>query len=148
MPPADANSLRGQVGRLFAIDPIDYAKEPMSDTQGRIRFPALIPGASYQIVDRTGVPGPSGSRVRKSFRVKPGETLDVVNLDRKAATMTDPMTDSRIFVPDDSRTRIVCQLRPATRFVRGVPPPPALRVPAFGGPDCCYLAIRRTKWDK
>ena len=61
--PADASGLRGQVGRLFAIDPIKYAKEPVSDPQGHIRFPALIPGASYQIVDRTGVRGPSSSRV-------------------------------------------------------------------------------------
>ena len=74
--PADANSLL-QVGRLFAIDPINYAKEPVSDPQGRIKFPALIPGASYQIVDRTGVRGPSSSRVRKSFTVKPGETVDL-----------------------------------------------------------------------
>ena len=71
--PAAAAGLSGQVGRLFAIDPINYAKEPTSDAVGRITFPALIPGATYRI----GVRARNAGQFRKDFTVKPGETLDL-----------------------------------------------------------------------
>ena len=72
--PADANRLSAEGAFLARIDAINYAQEPESDPQGRIAFPALIPGASYRIADLTT---PSGPRVRKEFTVKPGETLDL-----------------------------------------------------------------------
>ena len=62
---------------LPAVDPINYEPNPVSDAQGRILFPALIPGASYRIIDRTPFRGPNGPQVRKEFTVKPGDTLDL-----------------------------------------------------------------------
>ena len=38
---------------LTEIDPINYPKDPASDAQGRIAFPALVPGATYRIIDLT-----------------------------------------------------------------------------------------------
>jgi hypothetical protein len=73
--PADAKLLTAEGDLVVRIDPINYAKEPVSDAQGRITFPALIPGASYRIVDRATIQ--SGARIRKDFTVKPGETLDL-----------------------------------------------------------------------
>ena len=67
--PADANRLSAEGAFLARIDVINYAKEPESDPQGRITFPALIPGASYRIVDRRQ-PAILGPRVRKEFTVK------------------------------------------------------------------------------
>ena len=51
---------------MTAIDPINYGDGPASDAQGRIAFPALIPGATYRIAG-----------LSKEFTVKPGETLDL-----------------------------------------------------------------------
>ncbi len=75
--PAEAKRLVAEADLVVSIDPINYAKAPVSDAQGRITFPALIPGASYRITDRTAVLGQSGTQVRKDFTVKPGETLDL-----------------------------------------------------------------------
>jgi len=62
---------------LIDIDPINYQKDPASDAQGRIVFPALIPGATYRLVDRTTIRTPNGPQLRKEFIVKPGEALDL-----------------------------------------------------------------------
>ncbi len=62
---------------LPRLDPVNYAKFPAPDAQGTITFPALIPGASYRIVDRTTSREASGPQVRKEFTVKPGETIDL-----------------------------------------------------------------------
>jgi hypothetical protein len=71
-------------GALFAdlrllpqLDSINYPKPPVSDAQGRIVFPALIPGATYQIIDYAPRGDPAGPQIRKEFTVKPGETLDL-----------------------------------------------------------------------
>jgi hypothetical protein len=73
---ADEGRLAGEKDYLCRIDPINYTDGPVSDAQGRIVFPALIPGATYQIQDETINDG--GSRpIRKDFTVKPGETLDL-----------------------------------------------------------------------
>ena len=53
------------------IDPANYRPPAKSDAQGRIRFPVLIPGATYQLdVLRNG-------RVTKDFSVTPGQQLDL-----------------------------------------------------------------------
>ncbi len=62
---------------LTWVDPINYPQSPVSDSQGRIVFPGLIPGATYRINDRTTVRDEKGPQVRKEFTVKPGEPLDL-----------------------------------------------------------------------
>jgi hypothetical protein len=62
---------------LLYVDPISYEKNPTSDAQGRLVFPALVPGATYRIIDRTAARTPSGPQLRKEFTVKPDETLDL-----------------------------------------------------------------------
>jgi RNA polymerase sigma factor (sigma-70 family) len=59
---------------LSAIDPINYANPPTSDAEGRIAFPALIPGATYIVRTFT-----ANRRLlfHKEFTVKPGETIDL-----------------------------------------------------------------------
>ena len=50
----------------------------MSDAQGRLTLPVLIPGATYRFIDYTmAVRGKTGPQLRKEFTVKPGETLDL-----------------------------------------------------------------------
>ncbi len=71
--PADAMRLLADEAFVARIDPINYANNPESDAQGRITFPALIPGASYRIYDTDS----ANRRLRKDFTVKPGETLDL-----------------------------------------------------------------------
>jgi hypothetical protein len=67
-------------GVLVAIDPVNYPAHPASDGDGRIVFPALIPGTTYQIVDRSTVGAPPAPEPRKQFTVKSGETLDLGNI--------------------------------------------------------------------
>ena len=40
-------------------------------------FPALIPGATYQIDDMSAIDDNGGGTRRKEFTVKPGETVDL-----------------------------------------------------------------------
>ena len=75
--PADAGRINSAGATLGVVDPVNYAKEPLSDAQGRIAFPALIPGASYRIVGLPTASDPSGTHFRPDFTVKPGETLDL-----------------------------------------------------------------------
>jgi hypothetical protein len=50
----------------------------VTDAEGRISLPALIPGALYRIVDfSTGNDPDKGVQVRKDFTVKPAETVDL-----------------------------------------------------------------------
>ena len=58
--------LEADVAALTAIDPLNYGDGPVTDAQGRIAFPALIPGAPYRIAG-----------LSKEFTVKAGETLDL-----------------------------------------------------------------------
>jgi hypothetical protein len=64
-------------GGLAAIDPVNYMKPPSTDEHGRIVFPALIPGTTYQIVDRSTAGAAPGMQLRKEFTVKSGETVDL-----------------------------------------------------------------------
>ena len=72
----DGTTLADQ-GILTNIDPINYSEAPAADTQGRIEFRALIPGATYRIIDGTTNRDPTGPELRKEFTVKSGETLDL-----------------------------------------------------------------------
>ncbi len=64
-------------GPLFQLDRRNYGTGPASDARGVVAFPALIPGASYRIVDNTPTSGGGDPEVRKEFTVKPGETLEL-----------------------------------------------------------------------
>jgi hypothetical protein len=57
----------------FRFDPKHYRVYPVSDADGRITFPDLIPGATYRFIDG----GRMNSPTRKEITVKPGETLDL-----------------------------------------------------------------------
>ncbi len=79
--PSRLSGDKGDEGRLEAdqdylcrIDPINYPDGSISDTQGYVTFPALIPGATYRIHDMSDE---DGGKLRKTFTVKPGETLDL-----------------------------------------------------------------------
>jgi hypothetical protein len=73
----DSGRLLADEGALNAIDPINYGEPVVSDANGRITLPALIPGASYRFQDRTTFRDPAGPRVRKEFTVQPGKTFDL-----------------------------------------------------------------------
>jgi hypothetical protein len=57
------------------LDTINYVNTLVSDAEGRLTFPALIPGATYRVEDVTA--GPGGPVVRKEFIVKSGEQIDL-----------------------------------------------------------------------
>ncbi len=70
--------LAADVAVLSRTDTVNYPTELVSDAEGRITLPVLIPGASYQFIDvSTSVPGQTGPTIRKEFTVKPGETIDL-----------------------------------------------------------------------
>ncbi len=84
--PGPTNIARTSLGGKLAaddadicqIDTVNYRTVLQADAQGRLKLPALIPGANYRVVDwSTAVRGESGPQVRKEFTVKPGETLDL-----------------------------------------------------------------------
>ncbi len=65
--PEDKKRLSGESDSLNAVDPINYFKPPVADAEGRVAFPALIPGATYRIRDhfaanerKRGHPRPQG----------------------------------------------------------------------------------------
>ena len=72
----EESPLMADVDFLNRLDTINYQQNPTADAQGRIVFPALIPGATYRIVNR-GPRGARGPRVNTDFTVKPGETFDL-----------------------------------------------------------------------
>jgi hypothetical protein len=62
---------------LANVDREHYWRGPVTDAEGRIILPSLIPGALYRIIDFSTVNDQDrGMRVR-DFTVKPGETLDL-----------------------------------------------------------------------
>ncbi len=65
-PQPNDDRLAADVASMGEIDPIDNGNGPVSDAQGRIALPGLIPGATYWV-----------SRLGKEFTVKPGQTLDL-----------------------------------------------------------------------
>jgi hypothetical protein len=61
-------------GSLAAVDPAHYGDDLLSDADGRIALPDLIPGATFSVRVRN-----RDRRVtfEKEFTVKPGETIDL-----------------------------------------------------------------------
>ncbi len=74
--PADKDRLAADQDFVARCDPIHYPKGLVSDAQGQLDLPALIPGATYRIYDATIGDG-ANPQLRKEFTVKPGETLDL-----------------------------------------------------------------------
>ena len=66
------------------IDPANYAKRLVSDAQGRIVFPALIPGATYLFEVPISALDPGGSKSQE-ITAKPGETLDLGDIQIREA---------------------------------------------------------------
>lgn len=63
---------------LYNVDSGNYKTELVSDAQGRLTLPVLIPGATYRVVDESMVVRDrTGPQLRKEFIVKPGETIDL-----------------------------------------------------------------------
>ncbi len=58
------------------FDPLHYRKGLVSDDQGQLSLPALVPGAVYRIYDST-MGDDAGPQLRKEFTVKTGEVLDL-----------------------------------------------------------------------
>jgi RNA polymerase sigma factor (sigma-70 family) len=64
--------------QLQIIDDKHYADGPLTDADGRVILPDLIPGAPYRIIDRSTANVPKKDiQLRKDFTVKPGETVDL-----------------------------------------------------------------------
>ena len=60
------------------VDRKHYWSGPLTDAEGRIVLPALIPGALYRIIDFSTVNDQDkGAQIRRDFTVKPGESLDL-----------------------------------------------------------------------
>ena len=62
---ADKARLSAEGDYLSRIDPTHYA-DLVADAQGRITFPALIPGATYRINDMTTRNDPGGRKTRRT----------------------------------------------------------------------------------
>jgi RNA polymerase sigma factor (sigma-70 family) len=75
--PSNNTALSADQDFLFRIDSINYPEGCLANAEGRLVFPALIPGATYRVSDQTTLDGADGRQVRKEFTVKPGETLDL-----------------------------------------------------------------------
>jgi hypothetical protein len=77
--------VRAKDGPLFAedagvvqLDPVNYSNlDFRSDPQGRLTFPALIPGATYRIVDITPIFDGGEPAIRREFTLQAGETVDL-----------------------------------------------------------------------
>jgi hypothetical protein len=61
---------------LSRIDP-DHYNNLISDAQGRVTFPDLIPGATYRINDMTTVDEPGGRKTRSVFIARTGESIEL-----------------------------------------------------------------------
>ena len=71
-----ADRLAADQDFVARFDPIHYRKGLVSDDQGQLSLPALIPGAVYRIYDNTKGDD-SEPQLRKEFTVKPAETVDL-----------------------------------------------------------------------
>ncbi len=73
---ADQDQPRSDGDYLSRTDPDHYA-DLVSDRQGRITFAALIPGATYRVVNMSTRGDPNGRKVRKEFVAAAGEAVEL-----------------------------------------------------------------------
>jgi hypothetical protein len=71
---SSADGLTADQDFVARFDPLHYRKGLVSDDQGQLSVPALVPGAVYRIYDGTMGDG-SEPQLRKEFTVKRGEVL-------------------------------------------------------------------------
>ena len=74
--PADQDLPVAVSDYLSRIDP-DHYKELASDAEGRVTFPALIPGATYRVTDMTTRDDPGGRKTRKLFVARAAEAIEL-----------------------------------------------------------------------
>ena len=73
-----ARLIAADEAELNMIDTVNYKSELVSDAEGRVTLPVLIPGATYRFIDDTmSARGAIDPQLRKEFTVRPGETLDL-----------------------------------------------------------------------
>ncbi len=76
--PADRARLAADTVYMVNVDPEHYRSGLITDAEGRVTLPTLIPGATYRISDYTTVRvQDKGAQVRRDFTVKPGEAADL-----------------------------------------------------------------------
>jgi hypothetical protein len=73
----DHDKLSADAAYLPDFDRKHYPLMLDTDAEGRVTLPALIPGATYRIVDNSTINDEKGIQIRKEFTVKPGETLEL-----------------------------------------------------------------------
>ncbi len=73
---AEQDQLAADGDYLSRIDP-DHYNGLASDVDGRITFPALIPGATYRITDMTTLDNPGGRRTRAVFVARSNEAIEL-----------------------------------------------------------------------
>jgi hypothetical protein len=71
---SEDNQLSADADYLSRIDPERYT-DLAADALGRITLPALIPGATFRIFDKTQ--NAVGRQLRKKFVARAGETIDL-----------------------------------------------------------------------
>jgi hypothetical protein len=64
---------------IVNIDHLNYRNSPVTDKEGRITFPALIPGATYRIVEV----GDRDDMVKGEFKAESGKTVKLPDVVRK-----------------------------------------------------------------
>ena len=98
-PQSKAGALIADEAALSRLDPINHRAELIADAQGRITLPALIPGATYRIMDRTTYVAQDvgdGPQVRKEFVVGPGEAVELGDVRIEKPRETDQVKSSAV----------------------------------------------------
>jgi RNA polymerase sigma factor (sigma-70 family) len=74
----DQSALAADSELIINLDRTHYWNNHNADAQGNFTMVSLIPGALYRIIDFSTVnDDKKGPQIRKDFRVKPGETLNL-----------------------------------------------------------------------
>ena len=62
---------------MSRLDPVNHGNGWVADAERRVTWPALIPGTTYRIIDRTAGAGGDGARVLREVVVGPGEAVEL-----------------------------------------------------------------------
>jgi RNA polymerase sigma factor (sigma-70 family) len=73
---AGNDHLSADADYLSRIDP-DHYNNLVSNAEGRVTFPALIPGVTYRVNDNTAENEPGGRKTRKLLVAKPGQSIEL-----------------------------------------------------------------------